>query len=144
MEVDDMLYAWVENGLIFATEKETDIPENFRDSVVVFEDLSLKDFNKLYVEDGEIKLKTEEMILNEMKNNLLNELKQKTYSLLASTDWVVIKCLELGLDIETAYSEIKAKRDLIRQKNNDFENAIEKAKTIDELNKIKEQIDQWI
>ncbi|MEM5861279.1 MAG: hypothetical protein QXJ20_02700 [Candidatus Aenigmatarchaeota archaeon] len=140
-----MLYAYLnENGILCATAELANVPEQFRSKVVVFETLNLGDHDKLYVEAGQIKLKTEEMILNEMKNNLLDELKQKTYNLLAPTDWIVIKCLELRLDIKTTYPEIKAKRDLIRQKNNDFENAIKKGKTIDELNKIKEQIDQWI
>jgi len=44
-----MIYAWVENGNIFAVEKLEDVPKQYRDSVVVFEDLSLKDIDKLYV-----------------------------------------------------------------------------------------------
>ena len=74
-----MLYAWVENGLIFATEKETDIPDSFRDSVVVFEDISLKDIDKLYVDNNEIKLKPEEILKEEkilqIKNQLIEKVK---------------------------------------------------------------------
>jgi len=74
-----MIYAWVENGNIFAVEKLEDVPKQYRDSVVVFEDLSVRDIDKLYVDNNEIKLKPEEMLKGEkilqIKNRLIEKVK---------------------------------------------------------------------
>lgn len=74
-----MIYAWVENGNIFAVEKLEDVPKQYRDSVVVFEDLSVRDIDKLYVDNNEIKLKPEEILKGEkilqIKNRLIEKVK---------------------------------------------------------------------
>jgi len=65
-----MVYAWVENGHIFAVERLEDIPEQYRNDVVVFEDLTAKDVSKLYIDDGEIKVKDEQTLVSEKKEEV--------------------------------------------------------------------------
>lgn len=137
-----MLYAWIdENGTLCTTFELASVPEKYRSSVKIFENLSIHDWDKLYVdENGEIKIKSEEQILAERKQRLLQELKQVIYSVLLQTDWVLIKCAELKLDPEEAYPEIMAKRGKIRQINKKIEEKIKQAKTLDVLEEIEKEI----
>lgn len=137
-----MLYAWInENKILCTTFDLNFVPEKYKNKVVVFEDLDVHDYDKLYVdENGQIKKKTNEMLIAEMKEKLLNELKNKIYTLLQSTDWVVIKCVELGKDIKKEYPEIAQKRQQIREINEKLEKQINSATTIEELEKIQQEI----
>lgn len=65
-----MLYAWVENGCIFAVERLEDVPQRYRNNVVVFEDLTAKDVSKLYIDDGEIKVKDEQTLATEKREKV--------------------------------------------------------------------------
>ena len=102
----------------------------------------------LILDNGEIRLKTTEEKLSEAKANLLAELKMLTASLLAPTDYVIIKiaeATELGQDtteLKQYYTNTLAKREQIRRFNADMEQAIANAKTLEELKQLRETIFQ--
>jgi len=102
----------------------------------------------LVLDNGEIRLKTTEEKLSEAKANLLAELKMLTASLLAPTDYVIIKiaeATELGQDtteLKQYYTNTLAKREQIRRFNADMEQAIANAKTLEELKQLRETIFQ--
>jgi len=85
---------------------------------------------------GEFRVKTEDEMIRDKKAEKLSQLKSIVYALLQPTDWVVTKCTELGLDIAVAYPEVKQKRDAVRAWNNQKENEINNATTVEELNSI--------
>lgn len=87
-----MLYAWIDkNGTLCTTYDLTYVPEEYKANVVVFEDLEISEHDKLIVDNGVIRKKTDAELLNELKQSKLQELKQYVSSLLSQTDWVVIK-----------------------------------------------------
>jgi len=102
----------------------------------------------LVLDNGEIRLKTTEEKLSEAKANLLAELKTLTASLLAPTDYVIIKiaeATELGQDtteLKQYYANTLAKRQQIRRFNADMKQAIANAKTLEELKQLRETIFQ--
>jgi len=102
----------------------------------------------LVLDNGEIRLKTTEEKLSEAKANLLAELKMLTASLLAPTDYVIIKiaeATELGQDtteLKQYYANTLAKRQQIRRFNADMKQAIANAKTLEELKQLRETIFQ--
>ncbi|MEM1672468.1 MAG: hypothetical protein QXT86_10515 [Archaeoglobaceae archaeon] len=137
-----MLYAWInENGILCSTFDLEFVPEKYRNNVVVFENLSIHDFDKLYIdENGEIKVKSEEQILSERKQRLMESLKQKVFSMLSQTDWVLIKCSELGVNPNDSYFDVMFQRKRIRQLNDELEEKIKEAKTLQELEEIEREI----
>jgi len=102
----------------------------------------------LILDNGEIRLKTPEEKLTEAKANLLAELKMLTASLLAPTDYVILKiaeATELGQDtteLKQYYTNTLAKREQIRRFNADMKQAIANAKTLEELKQLRETIFQ--
>jgi len=93
-------------------------------------------------ESGNITIKSQEQKLQELKNQKLEYLKKYVYSLLFSTDYVITKILEAqvnGLptsDLLTQYQNILTQRQNIRNWNNQKEQEINNATTIEELNNI--------
>lgn len=137
-----MLYAWInENGILCTTFELQSVPKQFRNNITVFENLTIHDHDKLCIENGQIKEKSESVIVQEMKENLLNELRHKVYNLLQPSDWVIIKCTELGIDMNVEYREIYHKRQAIRQANNTLESRINSATSIKELIEIQKDIE---
>lgn len=137
-----MLYAWIDkNGTLCTTFELESVPSEYLDRVCIFENLSIHDHDKLYVEDGKIKIKTEEMILQEKRQELLTQLKQTIYNLLLPTDWVIVKCTELGIQpSDSPYSSILEKRKKLRQLGDELEREIMQAKTLSELENIQLKI----
>lgn len=141
-----MLYAWInENGTLCTTFELQSVPEQFRDSVTVFENLDIQDYDRLYVEDGQIKEKTEDIIVQEMKEKLLSELNQYTAGLLQVTDWVVVKLNSLILEgkseteiqaEKSKYTDVFSQRAEIRSKHSVKENQIMQAESLSELSNL--------
>jgi len=70
-----MLYAWIDkNGLICATDRRDLIPEDV--SYVEFPDLDFTDAHKLTVIDGQIVLKSDSEVLQELKQQKIAEASQ--------------------------------------------------------------------
>ncbi|MEM0326903.1 MAG: hypothetical protein QW733_07745 [Desulfurococcaceae archaeon] len=80
-----MVYAWAEDGHIFAVERLEDVPEQYRNSVVVFEDLTAKDVSKLYIDDGEIRVKDEQMLVSEKREEVKRLLIDKAEKFITET-----------------------------------------------------------
>ena len=103
----------------------------------------------LVLDNGEIRLKTAEEKLSEAKANLLAELKTLTASLLAPTDYVIIKIAEaagLGQDtteLKQYYADKLSQRQQIRQFNYETEDAISEATSFEELEQIRESMLQF-
>jgi hypothetical protein len=93
-------------------------------------------------ENGNITIKSQEQKLQELKNQKLEYLKKYVYSLLFPTDYVITKIAEAqvnGLsisDLLTQYQDILTQRQNIRNWNNQKEQEINNATTIEELNNI--------
>lgn len=141
-----MIYAWInKEGILCATCDLQYVPEEHKDSVFVF-DSDIREVNKLTVENGEIRLKTEEEILNERKQQKTSELKNYVAEILSQTDWVVTKLQSLKEEgwteeeIEAEkqrYATVFQQRRAIREWNLQMKQAIKEAKTLEELEKIK-------
>ena len=96
--------------------------------------------------DGsQIRLKTQDEKLQELKSQKLSELKTYIASLLAQTDWVIIKLQsmkeeswsdnEIQVEVQK-YQPILEKRKRIREWNKQTEQAIQNAKTFEDINSI--------
>lgn len=131
-----MKKAWIENNQIYLTDDmSVTIPTEF---VTVPDDVTIND---LTIVNGEIVVKSEAEKLQELKQKVLQELKGKTFSLLQPTDWVVVKCSELGLDMSVVYPEIQQRRQAIRQANDALDSRINSATSINELMDIQKDIE---
>ena len=128
------LYVWIENGQIRTTEFKEYAPDN----AVYYENMSFLDADKFYIDqNGQIAIKTDKQILEEEKQKRLQELKSIVANLLSKTDWIYIKCMELGLDPQTVYPDKVQERINLRQKKDQYEQAIMNAKSIEELRAIR-------
>lgn len=141
-----MLYAWIDNnGTLCTTFELNSVPEQYQNRMVVFENLGINDCDKLTVTNGIIRRKTDAELLQEKRQQLLNELNAYTASLLQPTDWVVIKLNSLVFEGKgeeeiqaerQRYTSIFLERASIRSKHLSVENAIMQATTIEELESI--------
>jgi hypothetical protein len=116
----------------------------------------VEDVSELVYENGTIRLKTNEEKIQEKKNELQNQRKQKVASLLAQTDYVITKIsdlktqLELGIITSDTYNAelqkyllILQKRHNIRDWNTSIEERIKQATTLEELKQIEQEINEY-
>jgi uncharacterized protein YdcH (DUF465 family) len=131
------IYAWVENGQLFTTEDENLAPSD----AIEFDVESLDDV----IYDGtQIRVKTQDEKLQELKAQKLSELKTYVASLLVQTDYVITKIAEAQIQNDTAevealkqkYATQLQQREAIRQWNEQTKQAIKNAQSLDELNSI--------
>jgi len=128
------VYAWVENGQLFTTEDENLAPPE----AIRFE---VENFDDLIYDGSQIRLKTQDEKLQELKVQKLSELKAYVASLLAQTDYIITKVAEAQIQNDTAKGEaLKQKysaqlqlRDAIRAWNEQMKQSIKNAKSLDEL-----------
>jgi len=78
----------------------------------------------------------EGVILKEIKKSLLKKIKIEAHKKLSKTDWVVVKCIELGLNPSDKYPKIIKQRQAIRDWSNQKEEEINNINTIDDLLKL--------
>jgi hypothetical protein len=131
------VYAWVENGQLFITEDKNLAPSE----AIEFEVESPDD---LIYDGSQIRLKTQDEKLQELKTQKLSELKTYVASLLAQTDYIILKIAEAQAIGDTeAVEQLKQKyatqlqqREEIRQWNEQMKQAIRNAKTLEELRSI--------
>ena len=95
--------------------------------------------------DGtQIRLKTQDEKLQELKSQKLSELKTYVASLLAPTDYAITKIAEAQIQNDTAevealkqkYTTQLQRREAIRQWNEQMKQAINNAQSLEELNSI--------
>ena len=113
-----------------------------------FETKQIKEFNPetMKIIDNKVVFKTEDEILQEKRTVKENQLKSLVGFLLSQTDWVIIKLQsmkeegwsdnEIQVEVQK-YQPILEKRKRIREWNEQTEQAIQNAKTIEELEAIK-------
>ena len=128
-------------GKIYRLEAE--LPPS--DAYTVFE-FNAENPEDLIYDGTQIRLKTQDEKLQELKAQKLSELKTYVASLLSQTDWVIIKLQsmkeegwsvnEIQVEVQK-YQPILEKRKRIREWNKQTEQAIQNAKTIEELEAIK-------
>ncbi len=71
--------------------------------------------------------------IEQLKQALIDTIKWQAYRELSKTDWVVVKCQELGLNPSTKYPDIIEHRASIRNLVNQKEQEIINAQSINEL-----------
>jgi len=71
--------------------------------------------------------------LDQLKQAYIDTLKWQAHRKLRETDWVIIKCVELGLDFSTAYPNIINQRQQIRNWIDQKKEEINNATSIEEL-----------
>jgi len=128
------VYAWVENGQLFTTEDKNLAPSD----AIEFE---VESFEDLIYDGSQIRLKTQDEKLQELKAQKLSELKTYVASLLAQTDYVITKIAEAQIrnDTEEAealkqkYSAQLQQREAIRVWNEQMKQAIRNAQSLEEL-----------
>jgi uncharacterized protein YdcH (DUF465 family) len=128
------IYAWVENGQLFTTEDKNLAPSD----AIEFE---IESLNDLTYDGSQIRLKTQDEKLQELKTQKLSELKTYVASLLAQTDYIITKIAEAQIQNDTAevealkqkYSTQLQQREAIRQWNEQMKRAIKNAQSLDEL-----------
>jgi len=128
------IYAWVENGQLFTTEDKNLAPSD----AIEFE---VESFDELIWDGTQIRLKTQDEKLQELKAQKLSELKTYVASLLAQTDYVITKIAEAQIRNDTEevealkqkYSAQLQQREAIRQWNEQMKQAIKNAQSLDDL-----------
>jgi hypothetical protein len=71
--------------------------------------------------------------IEQLKQVLIDTVKWQAYRELSKTDWVVVKCMELGLNLASEYPHIIARREKIRNWVNQKGKEIEEAQTVEQL-----------
>lgn len=112
-------------------------------------ELEVESPDDVILDNGQIRVKTEAEKLAEEKQRKIEELKRYVATLLEPTDYVVIKISEAETfgDTETAeqlrqrYATQLQQRQTIRQWNEQMEQAIKNASTVEELNSIEIKYD---
>jgi len=128
------VYAWVENGQLFTTEDKNLAPSD----VIEFE---VESFDELIWDGTQIRLKTQDEKLQELKAQKLSELKTYVASLLAQTDYVITKIAEAQIRNDTEevealkqkYSARLQQREAIRQWNEQMKQTIQNTQSLEEL-----------
>jgi molecular chaperone DnaK (HSP70) len=128
------LYAWVENGQLFTTEDE-----NLALSGAI--EFEVESPDDLIYDGSQIRLKTQDEKLQELKAQRLSELKTYVAGLLAQTDYIITKIAEAQIQGATAevealkqrYATQLQQREAIRAWNEQMKQAIRNATNLEEL-----------
>lgn len=136
-----MLYVWInKDGTLCITYDLAYVPDGVE--YVEFSDLDILDADKLKIENGKIVRKTDEEVLNELKNAMLKELDRIFASQIAQTDYVITKIQEaqiVGQDITPLLQQYKLKiqwRQALREWRDIKQKVILSAKNKKELEKV--------
>jgi len=117
------------------------LPEAVPQGVKAIE-FNVEDPNDVIYDGAQIRLKTQDEKLQEEKQRKLTELKNYVASLLSPIDYVIVKIAEaqaLGQDVtvlKQKYAIQLQQREAIRQWNEQMKQAINNAKTIEEVRSI--------
>jgi glutathione synthase/RimK-type ligase-like ATP-grasp enzyme len=119
------------------------LPEAVPEGVEAVE-LEVESPNDVIFDNGQIRLKTEAEKLAEEKQRKLAELKSYTASLLAQTDYIILKISEAETlgdteeveQLKQKYATQLQQRQAIREWNEQMKQAIRNAKTLEELRSV--------
>jgi hypothetical protein len=136
------VWAYVnEQGTLCCAFLKESVPANVRAV-----ELEVESPDDVILNNGQIRVKTEQEKIERMKQEALTELKLTVSSLLAPTDYILTKITEaqvLGEDIEpllSHYANELSRRQAIRRWNTSMKEAINAAGTREELQLVLEQI----
>jgi len=136
------VWAYVnEQGTLCCALLKESVPTNVRAI-----ELEVETPEDVVLDNGQIRVKTEQEKLEAMKREALIALKTTVAALLAPTDYILIKISEaqaLGEDTEpllTRYANELSQRQAIRNWNSSMKEAIKNAKTREELRLVLEGI----
>lgn len=105
---------------------------------IVYENFEPKTFVATEYDENGMPTKFEEKWiiptdLDTLKSAFIDTVKWQASNKLKETDWTVVKCTELGLNIEEKYPQIYQLRNNIRNWSNEKEQEINSATTLEEL-----------
>jgi len=136
------VWAYVnEQGTLCCALLKESVPTNVRAV-----ELEVETPDDVVLDNSQIRIKTEQEKLETMKRDALMELKMIISSLLAPTDYILLKITEaqaIGEDIEpllTRYANELSRRQAIRHWNASMKAAINAASTREELQLVLEQV----
>jgi len=136
------VWAYVnEQGTLYCALLKESVPENVRAV-----ELEVETPDDVVLDNSQIRIKTEQEKLETMKRDALMELKMIISSLLAPTDYILLKITEaqaLGEDIDpllSRYANELSRRQAIRRWNASMKAAINAASTREELQLVLEQV----
>lgn len=132
-----MTYAFIDNDLIFIANRLEDIPQG-----ISYFEVDTENPNELKIQDGMIVPKSQEEILQPLKEQAIQQLKAMLYQKLQPTDWIIVKCTELNLDIEQEYPAEAQRRLQLRTLFSNLEEQLLNSLSKEEINDILSQAKQ--
>lgn len=132
-----MTYAFIDNDLIFIANRLEDIPQG-----TSYFEVNTENPNELKIQDGMIVPKSQEEILQPLKEQAIQQLKAMLYQKLQPTDWIIVKCTELNLDIEQEYPAEAQRRLQLRTLFSNLEEQLLNSLSKEEINDILSQAKQ--
>jgi len=136
------VWAYVnEQGTLCCALLKESVPTNVRAV-----ELEVETPEDVILNNGQIRVKTEQEKIESMKQEALTELKLTVSALLAPTDYILLKITEaqaIGEDIEpllTRYANELTRRQAIRRWNASMKAAINAASTREEIQLVLEQV----
>lgn len=132
-----MTYAFIDNDLIFIANRLEDIPQG-----ISYFEVDTENPNELKIQDGMIVPKSQEEILQPLKEQAIQQLNAMLYQKLQPTDWIIVKCTELNLDIEQEYPAEAQRRLQLRTLFSNLEEQLLNSLSKEEINDILSQAKQ--
>ncbi len=119
------------------------LPDAVPEGVKAIE-LEVQTPDDVVLDNGQIRVKTEEEKLTEEKERRLVELKNYVATMLKQTDYIIVKIAEAEVKedkieaerLKQKYAKQLQEREAIRQWNEQMKQAIKDAKTLEELNQL--------
>jgi hypothetical protein len=132
-----MTYAFIDNDLIFIANRLEDIPQG-----TLYFEVDTENSNELKIQDGMIVPKSQEEILQSLKEQAIQQLDAMLYQKLQPTDWIIIKCAELNLDMAQEYPAEAQRRLQLRTLFSNLEEQLLNSLSKEEINDILSQAKQ--
>lgn len=132
-----MTYAFIDNDLIFIANRLEDIPQG-----ASYFEVDTENPNELKIQDGMIVPKSQEEILQPLKEQAIQQLNAMLYQKLLPTDWIIVKCAELNLDMAQEYPVEAQRRLQLRTLFSSLEEQLLNSLSKEEINDILSQAKQ--
>ena len=101
--------------------------------IIKLDNLVYENIEPFYTDEDGNKIWNIPNNLDQLKQVYIDTVKWQANQKLKETDWIVVKCTELGLNPSDKYPEIIEQRQAIRDWSNQKEEEINNANSIDEL-----------
>jgi len=101
--------------------------------IIKFGDVVYENIEPYYIDENGNKIWNIPTDINELKQALIDTVRWQARKKLQETDWIVVKCVEKGLDPTEEYPEEVTLRQKIRDWCNQKEEEIQNAESIEDL-----------